>query len=440
MADADAISRSAAIAMQNDASVIVVSATKGTTNLLIDLAHAVFSNQQAEAEKIVSKVIASHQKIAKNLRAGTEQLANLDEIFEELQTIARHTGLASMHHAKLTDRILGCGEQIASNLMVAAMLQKNTKADLVDARQIIRTDDHFGQATPLIDLIKESVQQVLMPKLDGNIIVTQGFIGQSPEGDMTTLGRGGSDYTGALIAEALQAHQLQIWTDTPGISSADPRVIKSAQRIDHLSFQEAAELATAGARVLYPKTITPTRRAKIPVFVGNTFDPAAGGTTISIESSHKPLVRAIAIKPSQSIVKLTTPEMAHQFGFLAKIFDLFARFKISIDQISTSEIAVAVVLENQNLINKELFKELEKLGEVTVEKGLSVISIIGNNVNKAPGLAQDIFANLEDAGEKISVRMICQGASYHNFCFVISDKHGLNMVNKLHKKFIEKEG
>ncbi len=439
LADAKAINQAAKVTIQNKVSLVVVSATHSTTNSLVDLAKAVFAKNQLDAERIVLEIITNHTKIAEELGGKKELLAILNEIFTELRTIATNTELVAMHKKKLTDRILGYGEQLSSELIVVALRNHKCEAEIIDARQVIKTDSHFGYATPLVGEISAASKQIIRPRLrPGCILVTQGFIGSSPANEVTTLGRGGSDYSAALLAEAINAQQLQIWTDTSGISSADPRIIKGAKKIDHLSFQEAAELATAGARVLYPKTITPTRRAKIPVFVGSTFAPEEGGTTISDQSDEHPLVRAVAIKTNQFIVRLATPEMAHQFGYLAKVFDLFAKFKISVDQISTSEISVAVVLENQMLINKKLFGELEKLGEVSIEKGLSVISLIGNNVNKAPGLAQEIFANLEDEGEKISVRMICQGASYHNFCFVITDKHGLNMVNKLHKVFIER--
>lgn len=438
MADAAAISQSAGIAVSRQASLVVVSATAGTTDSLVELAEAAFAGERSRASKIISGLIAKHQKIAQALEAEETVENDLEILFKDLRTVIDLVRPAARPPQQMMDRILSFGERISSLLMLAALSRQGIPAELIDARQIIRTDSHFGRATPVIDAIADNTRLLLAPKIKaGKVIVTQGFVGSSLEGATTTLGRGGSDYSAALLAEALQAKEVQIWTDVSGIASSDPRIVKTARKIDHLTFQEAAELATAGAKILYPRTITPSRRAGIPVFVGNTFAPEAGGTKISKQTDHQPLIRAIALKKDQCLVSLTTIEMSYQFGYLAKIFGIFAKYKISIDQISTSEITVSVVLENRTLVNKELLDELRQLGEVKVEKGLSVISLIGNDVNDSPGLAQAIFTNLEGEDGKIAVRMICQGASRHNFCFLVADRHGPAMVRKLHARFIE---
>lgn len=440
MADAQAISQSAKVAAFNGVAMIVVSATSGTTNRLIELAEAVLEPRPDEAARITREIIAGHQQIAEELDADEAILTDLSKIFKEIELIAAEPNPDSDRYPQLVDHVLGFGEQLSSNLMIAAMNQNNADVELIDAREIIKTDGHFGQATPLVEEIRAKASEILKPKLDqGKVLVTQGFIGSAPDGAMTTLGRGGSDYSAALLAEALDATKLQIWTDVSGITSADPRIVQHAKQIEQMTFQEASELATAGAKILYPRTVTPLRRANIPLYVGNTFEPEAGGTTVSNLASHQPLVRAIALKTNQSILTLKNPEMAYQFGYLAKVFGVFAKFKVSIDQISTSEISIAVALEDRTVLNEDLINELKSLGEVKIEKGLSVISLIGNDVNNAPGLAQDIFGNLEDedGDGKISVRMICQGASRHNFCFLVADTHGLTMVRKLHQALIE---
>lgn len=279
-----------------------------------------------------------------------------------------------------------------------------------------------------------------MPELaEGKVIVTQGFIGRAPDSSTTTLGRGGSDYSAALFAEAIEADELQIWSDVAGVATADPRIVEGTRQIENLTFQEAAELATAGAKILYSKTITPMRRAGIPVFVGNTFKPEEKGTRISKTTTDKPLATAVALKPGQSLVTLTTERMAQEFGYLAKIFSIFAKHKISIDQISTSEISVAFTLDGHLSTHSKMLDELEKLGEVTIENGMSVVSLIGNEINNAPGLASKIFSCLETNDSKIAIRMICQGASKHNFCFLVEGKYGEESVKRLHKEFIEKD-
>lgn len=438
MADTAAIIQSAKVAASQEVSLVVVSATAGTTDALVELVDAAFAGEPSRADAALSDIVNKHQKIADGLNAQDSIKADFKTLFDELRTVVNAIRPAARPPQQTVDSLLSFGERMAALLMLAALTRQGVSVELVDAREIIKTDNHFGRATPLIDTIAKNARLVLGPRLKaGRMLVTQGFIGSSLEGATTTLGRGGSDYTAALLAEALQAKELQIWTDVSGIASSDPRIVKTAKKIDHLTFQEAAELATAGAKILYPRTITPSRRAGIPVYVSNTFAPEAGGTRISGQTGSQPLIRAISLKTDQCLVSLTTVEMAHQFGYLAKIFDIFAKYKVSIDQVSTSEITVSVVLENQTLVDKALLDELRQLGEVKIEKGLSVISLIGNDVNNAPGLAQAIFTDLEDEAGKISVRMICQGASRHNFCFLVADRHGPPMVRKLHARFIE---
>ncbi len=430
MADAAAISQSAKVALQNNVSLVVVSAASGTTNKLVELT----TTDQSQTNTLIDQIIANHRQIATELAASQGILDDLEALFEELK---QAVGSKDSNDAAGADSILAFGELLSSNLMIAAFEQQNVSAELLDVRKVLKTDDHFGQATPLIRETKEAATAIKPSLNNGKILVTQGFIGSAPDGATTTLGRGGSDYSAALLAEAIEADKLQIWTDVAGIASTDPRITADARQIKQLTFQEAAELATAGARVLYPRTITPLRRSKIPLFVGNTFEPEQGGTTIVDTTDDQPRVRAIALKTNQSILKLTTPEMAHQFGYLAKVFDIFAQFKVSIDQISTSEISIAVVLDDQTLLNQDLINSLEDMGEVSIEGDLSIISLIGNKINDSPGLIQDIFGNLESDNAKISVKMICQGASQHNLCFLVSDEYGQDTVKRLHQNFIE---
>lgn len=437
MADSKAITQSARVATDEKSSVVVVSATSGTTNRLHELVKAVSTNNTHGIETLVGEIVSQHQQAADELQADESVKMELERLFSELRTSIAISQEESSSK-QFSDSIVSFGERLSSPLMVAALRKQNQKAELIDARQLIKTDHHFGRANPIIEQIADATQESLVPNLSADsIVVTQGYIGSSPDGSTTTLGRGGSDYTATLLGEALLANQVQIWTDVNGIASTDPRLSDQACRIEQLSFQEAAELATAGAKILYPKAITPSRRANIPLFIGNTFAPNEGGTTISAKTEYQPLMRAIAIKTNQTLMTITTPEMAHDFGYLARIFNVFAGLKISIDQISTSEISVAVAIENQMLIDHNLIEQLEEFSTVRLEKGLSVISLIGNRINATPGLVQDIFAKVENSKEKIAIRMICQGASTHNLCFLVADEHGTPVVRRLHKAFIE---
>ncbi|MCX7978621.1 MAG: lysine-sensitive aspartokinase 3, partial [Bdellovibrionaceae bacterium] len=305
--------------------------------------------------------------------------------------------------------------------------------DWFDARKIIITSDHFGKAEPNIHLIAAKAKEHLAAVIENKVIgVTQGFIGATQSGATTTLGRGGSDYSAALFAEALGASVLEIWTDVAGIATTDPRLTPKARPISEISFQEASELATFGAKVLHPATLAPAVRKKIPVYVGSSFHPEQGGTWVRETVTDAPLVRVLALRKKQVLLTLSTPAMLRASGFLFQIFKVFADHKISVDAITTSEISVSMTLDDHTLLNKKLVEDLEKLAQVRVEENLALVSLIGNNINHTPGLAAKIFRTIED----ISVRMICLGASRHNFCFLVRDEHGPEVVRRLHEDFI----
>lgn len=441
MADAKAIKQSARVALDNQASIVVVSATSGTTDELLQLSREARDLDIKDLLNKVEVIGQRHLQIAADIGGPYDAGTQIKIILRKLKQLAEKTHKEKHKSRKITDSFLCIGEQLSSILMLAAFskLQPDT-ALIKDARDFIKTDSHFSRANPDLAMIKAAVEENLLPLIKaGKIVVTQGYIGQDSEGTTTTLGRGGSDYTAALLAEAVNADLLQIWTDVKGIATTDPRIASAAQHIGELTFQEAAELATAGAKILYPKTIIPTRRANIPVYVGNTFNPEAQGTIIHESAAEQPLVRAIAIKKDQRLITLTTIEMAQQFGFLAKLFDIFARYKVSVDQVSTSEISVAVTMDSLTLSTDNLLLELQELGKVSIEENISAITLIGNNINKEPGLAGRIFSSLETKDSKIAIRMICQGASKHSFCFLVADKYGEQSVKKLHKQFIEEK-
>lgn len=269
--------------------------------------------------------------------------------------------------------------------------------------------------------------------MKGEIVyVTQGFIGQTLSGSTTTLGRGGSDYSAALFAEGIKATTLEIWTDVAGVATTDPRICPDAVVIDEISFKEMSELATFGAKVLHPSTLLPAIRSHIPVLVASSFEPQKPGTWVRKEVKNSPLIRAMALRKNQTLVTVSTPEMLHTHGFLFQIFKIFNDHKISIDAITTSEISVSVTLDHADSLNKSLIEELGKIAEVQVENNLSLVSLIGNNINHTPGLAKKIFEAITD----VNVRMICYGASRHNFCFLVDETKGNEVIQKLHRQFV----
>lgn len=438
MGDAKCMLRSAEVSHTHNAFVVVVSATSGTTNQLIELSQKAQSSNWLESETLIQKIEERHLQIAKDLGAEEALTQALHPLFEEMESIAKGIFLLRDCSARALDTLVSLGERMSSVLFAQAMtvvLHKHgvhRRVQWLDVRDVLCTDDQFGKARPLTDKIATLTNEklgALNPQ--ATVVVTQGFIGRSEEGFTTTLGRGGSDYSAAILAEAVNADILEIWTDVAGIATTDPRLCPEAIPLEEISFKEASELATFGAKVLHPATLEPAMRKNIPVFVGSSFDASQKGTWIRREVKSAPLLRALALRKKQVLVTLTTPEMLHSHGFLFKVFKVFNDNKVSIDAVTTSEISVSLTLDDATLLNKKLVHELSHFAEVQVEDNLSLVSLIGNNINHTPGLAKKIFETIPD----VNVRMICLGASKHNFCFLVKEESGPEVIQRLHKGF-----
>lgn len=445
MGNAVAMIRSAEVTLKQKSNLVVVSATSGTTNLLIELAQTAEKKTWPEAEELVTKIKTTHVKIATELKASDFVFENIHSLITELESLSRGIHLLKDCSPKAFDYIQSFGERLSSVLFTEALahvVKKNNLAKTLhwfDARTILKTDDQFAKARPLTEKIIALSREHLIPQLKTDVVlVTQGFIGETLDGKTTTLGRGGSDYSAAIFAEAIAADVLEIWTDVPGIATTDPRLCADAKSLKEISFQEASELATFGAKVLHPATLIPAMRKNIPVFVGSSFDFDKNGTGYSEgtwvlkEVTDRPLVRALALRKKQILVTLSTPEMLHSHGFLYGIFKIFNDHKVSIDAITTSEISVSLTLDDSTLMNTKLIEDLSKTADVQIEDNLALISLIGNNINHTAGLAKKIF----DAIADINVRMICLGASKHNFCFLVKEDDGPTVVQQLHRQFI----
>lgn len=439
MGDALCMLRSAEVSLKQGSKMVVVSATSGTTNDLIELARTAEKSSWEKAQLIIGKIKTKHEKIASDLELPKTELALMNEMLAELESMSRGIHLLKDCSLKAMDSMQSFGERLSSILFTQAMnitlkrANLKTTAKWLDVRDVLLTDSQFGKARPMTEEIKKLCDKKLGAiRHEDYVYVTQGFIGQTLEGMTTTLGRGGSDYSAAILAEGIKADILEIWTDVAGIATTDPRIEPSARAISEISFKEASELATFGAKILHPATLMPAIRSQIPVFVGSSFDMGAGGTWIKKEVDDAPLIRAMAIRKKQVLVTLSTPEMLYTHGFLYQIFKVFNDHKVSVDAITTSEISVSMTLDDSALLNKDLINALSELAVVQVEEDLSLISLIGNNINHTPGLAKKIF----NAIEGINVRMICLGASKHNFCFIVDGKEGEDAIRRLHKTFI----
>lgn len=437
VADYPAMSRCADIVLSNpNTRVVVVSASSGVTNLLVELTSA---NVNDERRLSLLKQIAQIQyRIIDQLGRPQDIAAQIDKLLSRMSVLSE--SLVLDRSKALMDELLSMGEQCSSVLFAAVIREKGTASNAFDVRQVLRTDSHFGRAEPQIEQIATLSGDFLQPLLANQVVVTQGFIGADEQGRTTTLGRGGSDYSAALLAEALSAHAVEIWTDVAGIYTTDPRLAPNARPIAEISFNEAAEMATFGAKVLHPATILPAVRQKIQVFVGSSKDPDAGGTWIRHQVEDTPVYRAVALRRDQTLLNLHSLQMLHAQGFLAETFATLARHKISVDLITTSEVNVSLTLDKtgsdssgQGLLSESLLQELSQHCRVRVEDKLALVAIIGNKIASTAGICSRVFQVLE----KHNVRMICQGASPHNLCVLVDEAEAAQVVLALHQNLFE---
>jgi aspartate kinase len=332
----------------------------------------------------------------------------------------------------LKDAIVSYGEQLSSRLLAEVLKAKGLVARQVDSRRLIVTDDEYGAAQPIWDETEKLVRLELEPLIGaGEVPVMGGFIAASKGGETTTLGRGGSDYSAALLAAALHAKELQIWTDVTGVMTCDPRICGEARTIPVLSYEEAAELAYFGAKVLHPKTIKPAVDYKIPVRVCNTFEPEAVGTMVLAESGEAPnTIKSIAHKKNITILRITSARMLGSYGFMSAVFQVFDRHRTVIDVISTSEVSVALTLDNADSLD-QVVAELQRLGEVEVERGYAVICVVGEGLRASTGLASKMFSTIED----VNIALVSHGASSVNLTFVVKEADAAYVIKKLHQEF-----
>ncbi|WP_318456323.1 lysine-sensitive aspartokinase 3 [Photobacterium leiognathi] len=436
VADFTAMSRSAKIVIANpDTKIVLISACSGVTNILVELANGV--SDASTRQQRLQQLTQTHQDVLDQLKQPSSIQDAIYSLLDSVATLAEQAAVATS--AQLTDQIVSHGELLSTYLFTQILVEQNAPAVRVDIRPIMRTDDQFGKAVPQPEQIKQQAETQLLPLLDGNIVVSQGFIGSSSQGVTTTLGRGGSDYSAALVAEAVNASTLEIWTDVPGLYTTDPRITPAAQPIKEISFSEASEMANFGAKILHPSTLVPAVRQQIPVFVGSSKAPEQGGTWIRQSVEDAPLFRALALRANQTMVTLTSLNMFHAYGFLAEVFRILAEHKISVDLITTSEVSVSLTLDQTDTgggaptLPLKAVEELSQLCRVEVEQGLSLVALIGNQMSDTKGSAKDIFGALEDH----NLRMICYGASPHNLCFLINEDEAKDVVRTLHASLLE---
>ena len=415
--------------------VVVVSAMTKVTDALLAAFDIAKNGDPSEAAAALEPHFARHIEVAEQFISFGHRKAFNEELSyarEELSDLLTRASRRSLPLSMLKDAIVSYGEQLSSRLLAEVLKSNGVSARQFDSRRLIVTDDEFGAAQPVWDETAELLRLELPPAIAaGEVPVMGGFIAGNRAGETTTLGRGGSDYSAALVAAALKAAELQIWTDVTGVMTCDPRICSDAGTVPVLSYEEAAELAYFGAKVLHPKTIKPAVDNAIPVRVCNTFEPEKIGTMVLAESGEAPnKIKSIASKKGITILRITSARMLGAYGFMSAVFQVFDRHRTVIDVISTSEVSVALTLDSTDGMEK-LVEDLRRLGDVEVESGYAVVCVVGEGLRASTGLASKIFSTIED----VNVALVSHGASAVNLTFVVREDDAAGVIKKLHQEF-----
>jgi len=440
--DPAAIGRTAAIVAgrvsMGKQPVVVVSAMAKVTDQLISAARAASTGDRTGALAISSRLRSRHLDTACALVKNPAEAAALtrvvDEKFNALDEVLR--GLAAILELtpRISDLIVSYGERISSRIVAAAFREQGINAAHVDAREIIITDSQFQKAIPQDSAIERRAHEKLLPlTAEGKVPVMGGFIASNEAGLTTTLGRGGSDFTGALVGGAVSAEAIEIWTDVDGIMTADPRICPDALRVKVISFEEAAELAYFGAKVLHPATILPAVKKNIPVLVLNSRNASCEGTRIISLAPHcQTPFKSISVKKKLSIIDVVASRMLMTHGYLRQIFEIFDKHQCPVDMVSTSEVSVSVTVDSNDKL-PAIVSDLEKLADVKLEGKKALVCMVGEDIRGQNGIAAQVF----NAVRHVNVRMISQGASEINMSFMIEEDDADEALRSLHAAFFK---
>ena len=422
--DAVAIDRACRIVADriDQAPLVVVSAISGVTSNLLEMSRLAAAGRLTEALSVYDRVRGQHLEMLDSLEGDLEELrASLKLAAQDGITPARE------------DRIASFGERLSSRIF-ASRLSPLAQANHVDSRRCLITDDRFTRASPMVEETSARLDEIVRPLIaPGSVVVMGGYMGSTLSGETSTLGRGGSDYTATLFGACLGAAEVQIWTDVDGMMTADPRVVPDAWTIRRISFDEAAELAYFGAKVLHPLTLIPALQKGVPVHVLNSARPEGRGTVIATDApALGSPVKSFACKRGIAAVTVTSSRMLMAHGFLRALFEVFDKHETSVDVVTTSEVSVSLTLDDQSSLNA-IVKDLEALGTVQVERGLALVCLVGSKLKDSRGIASKAFGCLED----VNLRMISQGASNINLTFVVGEDYVDTVVRRLHDAFFE---
>ncbi|HSR49567.1 MAG TPA: aspartate kinase [Acidobacteriota bacterium] len=414
---------------------VVLSAVGKTTDGLLEAASMASRGRHKAAHEKGTRLEEEHLAIASGLMGG-ENLrrtrGGIEKFFEEVRRLLLHIEDDGFLRPQLQDEVLARGELLSTWIFHNLLLSRGVDSAYLDARRLVRSDDRYTRAHVDETATFQSLRGAWEAE-SGKVCVLQGFIASGPSGETTTIGRGGSDLTACLAGAALGADEIQVWTDVPGILTADPRLVAEALKIKSISFDEAAELAYFGAKVLHPAALIPAIARDIPVYVLDSAHIERPGTFISArEVPSRTPIKSIACKPGISILNINSPRMLLAYGFARRIFDVFDRRRIPVDVIATSEVNVSVTIDREDEIG-QLVSDLGALGDVQVRGSMAIVSVVGHSLPRSIGLPARVFKAVED----IEVRLISQGASRTNLTFLVEEEHMRAAVRRIHQTFFD---
>ena len=418
--------------------VVVVSALSKVTDLLYRISDAAASRDSAETDNLMNELRSRHVNLAAELLQQSPALkenavAKVNEICDKLEHLVK----AVCAVGELSDRnkaiIISNGELLSSTIICFAMNSKGIRTNFIDARQMMKTSSSYLKGEPIEEEIMSRVPEIVAKAYEGmDAVITQGFIGTNMEGEQTVLGRGGSDYSASLIGMAIDAEKIEIWTDVDGVRSADPRKVENTKYLEKISFEEAAEMAHFGAKVLHPLTIEPAVKKNIPLYVLNSTNPSGKGTAILRSELIEDGVKSVSFKENIRVINIFSMKMINTSGFLRRVFESFSDNKVSVDLISTSEANISVTVDASEKIDK-VVEEISEFAEVFVDDDKSQVSVIGKNIVRLNGMLKKTFAPLK----RCNVYMISQGASFVNISFVVDREELTDVVKDLHHHLFE---
>ena len=411
---------------------VVVSAMSGVTDALLTVAAAAGSGRERDALTRVAQLRERHHAAARDLAPTQPLAADVDRHFDQLSDIVKALAVLREVSPRTLDVVASIGELVNSRIVTAALAEAGLPAEWVDARRVIVTNDDHTRAIPLARETQAAMHASIVPLLEaGRVPVLGGFVAATIDGHTTTLGRGGSDYSGALVGAGMNADEIQIWTDVDGMLTADPRVVSSPRLVPQLSFAEAAELSYFGAKVLHPSTILPAVDRNIPVRILNSRRPEGTGTVITAEGVPNGLpLTALASKRDVTVIDITSSRMLMAYGFLRRVFEVFERFRTAVDVVTTSEVSVSVTVDDRRDLDA-IVEALRELGDVCVEGEMALLCAVGDRLRNEPETASRVIRVLEE----VPLRMISQAASRRNITVIMRQGDLPHAMERLHEEF-----